>query len=218
MTKPAEAARPLSVTVVPVTAFQQNASIVVCTATKKAAIVDPGGDIDRLMAALAKTGATAEKIVLTHGHIDHAGGAADLAARLSIPVEGPHEADRMLLDNLAAQARLFGVDDVRAVTPDRWLSEGETLHVGALVFDVLHVPGHTPGHLVYVHKPSDFALVGDTLFRGSVGRTDFPYGDGALLIRSINEKMIPLGDQVVCLPGHGPATTIGDERRSNPFL
>jgi glyoxylase-like metal-dependent hydrolase (beta-lactamase superfamily II) len=208
----------LKVAIVPVTPFEQNASIIWDTSTMTGAVVDPGGDIDRIQAALAQFKVTAEKILITHGHIDHAGGAADLAEALGIPVEGPHEADQMLLSNIPNQARMFGVDTARSVTPDRWLVEGDTVTVGSLVFDVLHVPGHAPGHVVFVHKPSDFALVGDTIFQGSVGRTDLPGGDHALLISSIKAKLFALGDQVTCLPGHGPATTIGRERASNPFL
>lgn len=208
----------LKVAIVPVTPFEQNASIIWDTSTMKGAVVDPGGDIDRLQAALEQFKVTPEKILITHGHIDHAGGAADLAEALGIPVEGPHEADRLLLGNIPNQARMFGVETARSVTPDRWLIEGDQVTVGSLVFDVLHVPGHAPGHVVFVHKPSDFALVGDTVFQGSVGRTDLPGGDHDLLISSIKAKLFPLGDQVTCLPGHGPATTIGRERTTNPFL
>lgn len=208
----------IQVSIVPVTPFQQNASIVVCTATNKAAIVDPGGDLPRLEAALAKLGATPEKIILTHGHIDHAGGAADLSEKLGIPIEGPHEGDRKLLENLAFQARMFGVNVVKPVTTAHFLDEGDTISVGDAVFDILHVPGHSPGSLVYVHKPSRFALVGDTLFQGSIGRTDLPDGDHDLLIRGIMTKLLPLGDDVTILPGHGSPSTIGEERESNPFL
>ncbi len=208
----------IQVSIVPVTPFQQNASIVVCTATNKAAIIDPGGDLPRIEQALAKLGATPEKIILTHGHIDHAGGATDLSQKLGIPIEGPHEGDRKLLENLAFQARMFGVDAVKPVTTAHFLSEGGTIQVGDVVFDILHVPGHSPGSLVYVHKPSRFALVGDTLFQGSIGRTDLPDGDHDLLIRGIKTKLLPLGDDVTILPGHGSPSTIGEERASNPFL
>jgi len=208
----------LKVTVVPVTAFAQNCSIVACTATNQAAIVDPGGDVARIRAAIGELEVTAEKILLTHGHIDHAGGAAELAAALSIPIEGPDERDAFLLANLAAQGQRFGIADARDVTPTRWLVEGETVSVGDLTFNVLHVPGHTPGHLVFVNAPSRFALVGDTLFQGSVGRTDFPYGSHDQLISGIKTKLLPLGDDVTILPGHGPASTIGAERAGNGFL
>lgn len=208
----------IQVSIVPVTPFQQNASIVVCTATNKAAIVDPGGDLPLIEQALAKIGATPEKIILTHGHIDHAGSATDLSEKLGLPIEGPHEGDRKLLENLALQARMFGGDAVKPVTTARFLNEGDTVSVGDAVFDVLHVPGHSPGSLVYVHKPSRFALVGDTLFQGSIGRTDLPDGDHDLLIRGIRTKLLPLGDDVTILPGHGQPSTIGEERASNPFL
>lgn len=221
-TQPSKSASPqkpaISVTIVPVTPFQQNASIVICNATNQAAVIDPGGDVDRLMAALKETGATPEKIILTHGHIDHAAGAAELSEKLRIPVEGPHIADKFLIDNLPAQGRMFGMEGARSVTPDRWLDEGETVSVGNVTFDILHVPGHSPGSLVYVHRPSHFALVGDTLFQGSIGRTDFPYGNHDQLIKGIREKLFSLGDEVTILPGHGQPTTIGAERQSNPFL
>lgn len=208
----------LKVAVVPVTPFQQNCSIVWDEDTKTGAIVDPGGDIDQIVAALAELKVTPERILITHGHIDHAGGATDLAERFSIPIEGPHEADKPLLANLPRQAAQFGLADVRAVTPTRFLVEGDTVSVGGLTFDVLHVPGHAPGHVVFVHPPSEFALVGDTVFQGSVGRTDLPGGDHDLLISSIKAKLFPLGDDMTVLPGHGPATTIGRERTTNPFL
>jgi len=208
----------LKVTVVPVTPFAQNCSIVACTATDLAAIVDPGGDLPRIRQAIAQLGVTPEKILLTHGHIDHAGAAADLAEALSVPIEGPHEADAFLLADLAEQGKRFGIAEARNVTPTRWLAEGDSLTVGKLRFDVLHVPGHTPGHLVFVAAPERFALVGDTLFAGSVGRTDFPYGSHEQLITGIKTKLLPLGDDVTILPGHGPASTIGAERSGNGFL
>ncbi|WP_273546385.1 MULTISPECIES: MBL fold metallo-hydrolase [unclassified Xanthobacter] len=212
-------AQPVQIAIVPVTPFAQNCSILWCTKTMKGAVIDPGGDVDRIQAAVAETGVTIEKILLTHGHVDHAAGAAALAEQLKVPVEGPHAADQFLLDEIPASATKFGFEGGgRAVTPDRYLSEGDALSVGALDIDILHVPGHTPGHLVFVLKDANIAIVGDTLFRGSVGRTDFPYGDHEQLIAGIVEKMLPLGDGVVCLPGHGPLTSIGDERARNPFL
>jgi glyoxylase-like metal-dependent hydrolase (beta-lactamase superfamily II) len=210
--------QPLKVTIVPVTPFQQNCSIVACTATNSAAIVDPGGDVARIREAIDQLKVTPEKILLTHGHIDHAGGAAELAEALNLPIEGPDEKDGFLLENLEAQGQRFGITDVRNVKPTRWLVEGETVGIGDLTFAVLHVPGHTPGHLVFVNAPARFALVGDTLFQGSVGRTDFPYGNHELLIDGIKEKLLPLGDDVTILPGHGPASTIGAERSGNGFL
>jgi glyoxylase-like metal-dependent hydrolase (beta-lactamase superfamily II) len=208
----------LKVTVVPVTPFAQNCSVVACTATDLAAIVDPGGDLPRIMEAIAQLGVTPEKILLTHGHIDHAGAAADLADALSVPIEGPHEADAFLLAGLAEQGKRFGIADARDVAPTRWFNEGDSVTVGKLTFGVLHVPGHTPGHLVFVAEPERFALVGDTLFAGSVGRTDFPYGSHDQLITGIKTKLLPLGDDVTILPGHGPASTIGAERNGNGFL
>jgi len=210
--------QPLKVTVVPVTPIQQNCSIVACTATNRAAVVDPGGDVANIRAALDQLKVTPEKILLTHGHFDHAGGAAELAEALSIPIEGPDERDGFLLANLQASGARFGIMDARNVTPTRWLVEGETVSIGDLTFNVLHVPGHTPGHLVFVNVPSRFALVGDTLFQGSVGRTDFEYGSHDALIAGIKGKLLPLGDDVTILPGHGPASSIGRERASNPFL
>ena len=210
--------QPIKVTVVPVTPIQQNCSIVACTATNRAAIVDPGGDVSNIRKAIDEMRVTPERIWLTHGHFDHAGGAAELAEVLSIPIEGPDERDAFLLSDLQKAGERFGIMDARNVKPDRWLVEGETVSVGDLTFSVLHVPGHSPGSVVFVNVPSRFALVGDTLFQGSVGRTDFPYGDHDLLIGGIKGKLLPLGDGVTILPGHGPASTIGAERRSNGFL
>jgi hydroxyacylglutathione hydrolase len=210
--------QPLKVSVVPVTPFQQNCSIVVCATTNQAAIVDPGGDVETIRSAIDQLKVTPEKIWLTHGHIDHAGGAAELAEALSLPIEGPDERDAFLMANLEAQAERFGMTGIRNVKPTRWLVEGETITVGELSFSVLHVPGHTPGHLVFFNAPSRFALVGDTLFQGSVGRTDFPYGNHDELITGIKGKLLPLGDDVTILPGHGPASTIGAERTGNGFL
>lgn len=213
-----DAQAPLQVALVPVTPFQQNASIIWCSKTRDAAIVDPGGDVPRLVEAVTKLGVKPVAIWLTHGHIDHAGGAAELAEQLSLPVVGPHRGDESLMKGLEAQGRLFGMHDARPVTSGRWLEEGETLTLGNLTFDVLHVPGHSPGSVVFVHPPSRFALVGDTLFAGSIGRTDFPYGDHDLLITGIREKLLPLGDDLTFLSGHGPASTIGEERANNPHI
>lgn len=207
----------LKIAVVPVTPFQQNCSIIWDETTKRGAVIDPGGDLPRILAALEELEVNAEKIVLTHGHIDHAAGAAELAETLKIPVEGPHEGDKFLLDNLPADGVRTGIPG-RAVSPDRWLNEGDTVDIGGFEFDVLHVPGHTPGHIVLVHKPGHFAVVGDTLFQRSVGRTDFPYGSHDTLIEGIKAKLLPLGDNVTILPGHGSASTIGTEKRTNPFI
>ncbi|WP_334175645.1 MBL fold metallo-hydrolase [Pseudoxanthobacter sp.] len=209
--------QPLKVFVVPVTPFRQNASILVCGTTNKAAIVDPGGDIDTLLTALAESGGEAEKILLTHGHLDHAGAAADLAERLGIPVEGPHRADEFLLQDLPAAGARFGLE-MRPVSPDLWLEEGDTVTVGAVEFDVRHVPGHTPGHVVFLAEGLNFGIVGDTLFAGTIGRTDFPYGSQDQLVQAIREKLMVLDDAFTVLPGHGQATTIGQEREINPYV
>jgi hydroxyacylglutathione hydrolase len=209
--------------IVPVTPFQQNCAILWDEATKAGMVVDPGGDVDRILAAIDQTGAVIEKIVLTHGHLDHAGGAAALRDALSarygtpISVEGPDRRDEFLLDGITEQAAAYGFDAAN-VTPDRWITEGETLTLGPHQFEVLHCPGHTPGSLVYVNQASRFALVGDVLFQGSVGRTDFPYGDHAALIHAIKTKLLPLGDDMSFLCGHGPGSTIGAEKAANPFL
>lgn len=213
----------LKAAIVPVTPFQQNCSIVWDEDTKRGTIVDPGGEVGRILEAVDKLAVAPEKIVLTHGHIDHAGGAAALREALaergaSVPIEGPDERDRFLLQGLQEQGRAYGMMDTRNVEPDRWLVEGEQVEIGGHQFDVLHCPGHTPGHVVLVNREARFAIVGDVLFRGSIGRTDFPYGDHAALLRSIRDKLLPLGDDMAFLCGHGPGSTIGTERRSNPFV
>lgn len=205
-------------TVVPVTPFEQNCTVLWCEQTLRGAVVDPGGNIERILAAVDKAGITLEKILLTHGHLDHAGATAELAARLSLPVEGPHIGDKYWIDGMAQQSRMFGVAPLPSFTPDRWLEDGDSVAVGNLAFDVRHCPGHTPGHIVFVHAPSKLALVGDVLFAGSIGRTDFPGGNHAQLIQSIRTKLWPLGDDVAFIPGHGPMSTFGQERRTNPFV
>jgi glyoxylase-like metal-dependent hydrolase (beta-lactamase superfamily II) len=210
---------PLKVAIVPVTPFQQNCSIIWDDRTMEAAVVDPGGDVPVILNALKELKVKATKIWITHGHLDHVGGAAELAAALGITeIEGPHEADRMLIANVEKQAEKFGVPGLKGVEPTRWLNEGDTVSIGAITFEVFHVPGHAPGHVVFVDRADDFALVGDTIFQGSVGRTDLPGCDHDLLISSIKSKLFTLGDEMTVLPGHGPATTIGRERLSNPFL
>ncbi len=215
---------PLKLAVVPVTPFQQNCAILVETDSNVAAVIDPGGDLPRIEAAIEASGATVEKIILTHGHIDHAGSAAELAEKLGVPVEGPHKADAFLLDHLAKTGADYGISSARPVTPDRWLDEGDTVSVGTLTFDVLHCPGHSPGSVVLVLRRAPgathagFAIVGDVLFKGSVGRTDLPGGDHAALIGAIKTKLLPLGDDVAFHCGHGPMSTFGAERVSNPFL
>jgi hydroxyacylglutathione hydrolase len=204
--------------IIPVTPFQQNCSLVFDEASKAGAVVDPGGEVPAILDAIRESGVRIEKILLTHGHIDHAGGAAELREKLDVPIEGPHPEDLFLLENLAQSGAQYGMADARPVTPDRWLKEGDEVRVGDLAFSVHETPGHTPGSVVFFNAQNRFALVGDVLFRGSIGRTDFPRGDHAALIRSIKEKLYPLGDDVVCLPGHGPACRIGEERLTNPFL
>ena len=209
----------LNAIIVPVTPFQQNCTILFDADDKSGVVVDPGGDVDRILAALEENAIRAGEIWITHGHIDHAGGAMDLKDALGIAVIGPHEADLPLLSNLEAQALRFGLaGKVRNCTPDRFLTEGETVSFGGHVFEVLHCPGHAPGHVVFYDQAEKFAHVGDVLFRGSVGRTDLPGGDHAALIASIKEKLLPLGDDIGFLCGHGPGSRFGDERRGNPFL
>src|SRR5690348_14893833 len=204
-------------TIVQVTPFQQNCTVLWDDASKQAVVVDPGGDVDRIAAAITEAGVTVERIWLTHGHLDHAGGAAELRERLNVPIEGPDQRDDFLLSALEDQGRSYGFA-MRNVTPDKWLQEGDTVTLGEHSFDVLHCPGHTPGHIVFINNAARFALVGDVLFQGSIGRTDFPYGDHAALIRAITNKLLPLADDYAFLCGHGPGSTIGAERRSNPFL
>jgi hydroxyacylglutathione hydrolase len=203
--------------IIPVTPFQQNCTLLWCETTKKAAVIDPGGDLDRIRQAIAGSNVQVEKIILTHGHIDHAGGAAELRDALGVPVEGPHEADRFLLDGLEETGLAYGIP-ARPVMPDRWLAEGDTVSVGGVSLHVLHCPGHSPGSVVLVSPEQRFAIVGDVLFQGSVGRTDLPGGDGKALIRSIRDKLLPLGDDIAFICGHGPTSTIGRERQTNPFL
>ncbi len=204
--------------VIPVTPFVQNCTLVWCEETMKGAVVDPGGDVDTILQAVADNGVQLEKIMLTHGHLDHAGGTADLVEQLSLPVEGPHEDDKFWIDAMPQQGQMFGVSPPRSFTPDRWLVAGDTVDVGNLTFEVRHCPGHTPGHIIFFHEPSRLALVGDVLFSGSIGRTDFPGGSYETLIRSIKEQLWPLGDDVEFICGHGPNSTFGHERRTNPFV
>ena len=208
----------MRVTIVPVTPFQQNASVLVCEATGKAAVVDPGGDMERIEQVLADEGAELEKVFLTHGHVDHASAAAELARRHDVPVEGPQREDAFWLEMLPEQATQFGLGPAEVVEPDRWLEQGDEVRFGEERLAVLHTPGHTPGHVVFHHQEGGLVIVGEDLFQGSIGRTDFPRGDFDTLISCIRERLLPLGDEVRFLPGHGPGSTLGEERRTNPFL
>ena len=204
--------------VVPVTAYQQNCSLIFCEKSGKAAIVDPGGDIERIEQGLAQLGATPEKILLTHGHMDHCAAADLLRQKYGIPIEGPHEEDRFWIEKLPESCQQAGFPPAESFEPDLWLQHGDTVTVGEEVLEVLHCPGHTPGHVVFFHRGENLAWVGDVLFQGSIGRTDFPRGDYETLIESIRERLWPLGDEVLFIPGHGPTSTFGDERRTNPFV
>ncbi len=208
----------MKLALLPVTPYQQNCSLVICSRTNRAALIDPGGEVDRLLAAVAKSGATLEKVLVTHGHVDHCGGAAEVAERAGVPIEGPHRDDAFWIDGLDEQGASFGVPGARSFTPDRWLDDGDTVTIGGHVFEVLHCPGHSPGSVVLVNRANRLILMGDVLFRGSIGRTDFPYGDHDALIDAITTKLLPLGDDFTFICGHGPVSTIGEERRSNPFL
>ncbi|HPT48636.1 MAG TPA: MBL fold metallo-hydrolase [Accumulibacter sp.] len=203
--------------IIPVTPFEQNCSLLWCEKSKRGAVVDPGGDLPRILRAAETNGVTLEKILVTHGHIDHAGGVAELAKRLSLPIEGPQREDGFWIDGMPAQSKMFGFPNVRAFTPARWLEQGDVVTVGESELQVLHCPGHTPGHVVFFDKPGRLAIVGDVLFQGSIGRTDFPKGDFDTLIASIRERLWPLGDDVSFIPGHGPMSTFGAERRHNPY-
>lgn len=208
---------PMRVAIIPVTPFEQNCSLVWCTRTMKAALVDPGGALDRLKLALERAGVTLEKVLVTHGHMDHCGMAGVLAQDMGVPLEGPHEGDRFWIESLDDPTKRYGLEG-QSFEPDRWLVDGDTVTVGELELDVVHCPGHTPGHVVFVHRPSRFALVGDVLFAGSIGRTDFPQGNHQQLLDSITGKLWPLGDDITFVPGHGPTSTFGQERRTNPFV
>jgi len=204
--------------VVPVTPYQQNCSILKCTASARAAIVDPGGEADRILAAAEKMEAQVEKILLTHAHVDHCSAADTLRQRLGVPIEGPHRDDGFWLEKLPEWCRMSGMPPVEPFEPDRWLVDGDTVTVGEIELAVIHCPGHTPGHVVFYHAGEKLAWVGDVLFQGSIGRTDFPRGNHADLVSSIRDKLFPLGDEIRFIPGHGPMSTFGQERRNNPFV
>ena len=209
---------PIKAAVLPVTPYQQNCSLVWCTATKRAAVVDPGGDLARLKALIAQQGVTLEKVLLTHGHLDHASGAAKLAREFGVTIEGPHRDDLFLLEELGKNAVRPGFGDAENSMPDRWLEDGDTITVGEATFGVRHCPGHTPGHVVIYHDVARGAFVGDVLFRGSVGRTDFPRGNHQQLVDSITQRLWPLGDDITFVPGHGQTSTFGWERKTNPYV
>jgi len=208
----------VKVAIVPVTPFQQNCSLLVCERSNKAAVVDPGGDLERILEAVERSGAELQKILLTHGHIDHCGGSAQLRRMTGLPVEGPQREDRFWIEQLPAQGQRFGFERVEAFEPDRWLEGGDRVTVGDLTLEVRHCPGHTPGHVIFFSARDRLALVGDVLFAGSIGRTDFPRGDLDTLIRSITTQLWPLGEDVRFIPGHGPMSTFGAERAGNPFV
>ena len=208
---------PLRAAIVPVTPLQQNSTLIWCTQTMRGAFTDPGGDLHRLKAAAQQHGVTIEKLLITHGHIDHCGQAGLLAKELGVPIEGPHEADRFWISRLDDDGRKYGIDG-KPFEPDRWLVDGDTVTVGNLVLDVYHCPGHTPGHVVFHHAPSKLAIVGDVIFQGSIGRTDFPMGNHQDLIDAITGKLWPLGGDTVFVPGHGQPSNFAQERRTNPFV
>ena len=208
----------LKAAIVQVTPFQQNCTLIWDEATKIGAVVDPGGDVDKIESAIAAAGITIEKILLTHGHLDHAGGADELRAKLGVEIEGPHKSDKLLLDALEKQGKMYQIDGLRNVVPDRWLDEGDAVTVAGHAFEIFHCPGHSPGSVVFFNKAQRFALVGDVLFQGSIGRTDFPYGDHEALISAIKTKLFPLGDDVAFICGHGRPSQFGIERKTNPFL
>jgi len=208
----------LQIRVVPVTPFQQNCSVIWCLETRRGAVVDPGGDLGRILAVAQQEGVKLEKILVTHGHLDHAAATAELARRLDLPIEGPHPEDLFLIEGLPESAAQYGFPACAPFAPTRWLDQGDVVSVGELRLQVHHCPGHTPGHVVFFDASRRLALVGDVIFAGSIGRSDFPRGDHDALIRSIREKLFALGDDVTFVPGHGPTSTFGAERRSNPFV
>ena len=208
----------LRFSIIPVTAYQQNCTVLICNTTNKAAIVDPGGDLDLIIDTLEAEQAVAEKILITHAHLDHIGGVAELADRLSLPIEGPHQGDHFWIEAIPAQIERFGFPPCDGFTPNRWLNEGDVIDIGEQQLQVLHCAGHTPGHLVFYHQDSQLALVGDVLFKGSIGRTDLPQGDFKTLINSIKTKLWPLGAEVKFISGHGEMSTFGAEMQTNPFF
>ena len=217
MSEPPPREPPLRVAIIPVTPLQQNCCLIWCTRTMRGAFTDPGGDLDKLREAIRQTGVTIEKILLTHGHIDHCGSAGIFAEELAVPIEGPHEDDRFWIERLAEDGARYGVPG-RPFESGRWLVDGDTVTVGGLSFDARHCPGHTPGHVVFHHPESKLAIVGDVLFQGSIGRTDFPRGNHQQLLDSIARKLWPMGGDTAFVPGHGPGSTFAHERAHNPFV
>ncbi len=208
----------MDIRIIPVTAYAQNCTLAACEETGRAALIDPGGDIDHLLDVARDADLTLEKILVTHGHFDHVGAVGRLARELDLPIEGPHEDDRFLLDTLPQWCRQVGFPACETFVPTRWLQEGDEVRIGNQRMRVHHCPGHTPGHVIFFHPTDRVAIVGDVIFQGSIGRTDFPRGDHQTLLNSIRERIWPLGDEVTLLPGHGPTTTVGEERAYNPFL
>lgn len=208
----------LKAKIIPVTAFQQNCSLVWCDETMKGAVIDAGGDVDAILEAIRRHGVDVEKILITHGHLDHAGGAAELSEKLGVPIIGPHRDDKFWIDQIPDNCRNYGLPEGRSFDPDQWLDDGDQVSFGNVTLDVYHCPGHTPGHVIFHDKKTKFAFVGDVLFQGSIGRTDFPRGDHATLIRSIREQLWPLGDDTTFVSGHGAISTFGAERATNPFV
>ncbi|TQV76000.1 MBL fold metallo-hydrolase [Exilibacterium tricleocarpae] len=204
--------------IIPVTPYQQNCTLIWCDETRRAAVVDPGGDLHLIDQAVQNQGVTLEKILLTHGHLDHVGGTAELAQTAGLPIEGPQIEDKFWIDMLPQQAQMMGFPAPAPFCPQRWLNQGDTVALGNLTLEVRHCPGHTPGHIIFFHPESRLALVGDVLFQGSIGRTDFPRGDHTTLVNAIRQQLWPLGDDVAFIPGHGPMSTFGRERQSNPFV
>lgn len=208
----------MNIRIIPVTAYAQNCTLASCEETGRAVVIDPGGDADHILEVAREADLTLEKILVTHGHFDHAGAVGRMARELDLPIEGPHEDDRFLLDTLPQWCRQVGFPACESFEPTRWLDEGDEVHFGNQLLKVHHCPGHTPGHVIFFHPVNRIAVVGDVIFQGSIGRTDFPRGDHPTLLKSIRERIWPLGDEVTLLPGHGPTTTVGEERAYNPFL
>ena len=208
----------MKIKIIPVTPFAQNCSLLICEATQKAALVDPGGDIEKILDAIKDEAVTIEKILLTHGHLDHCGVSKQIRDQLNIPIEGPHIDDQFWIDQLEEQSKQFRLPHSSSFTPDRYLADDETVEFGNIKLRVKHCPGHTPGHVIFFSAQNNVAIVGDVLFAGSIGRTDFPRGDHDALINAITTKLWPLGDNVTFIPGHGPTSTFGAERQTNPYV